>query len=79
MPLNLQFDGLAVQVERQRRAHGEFLGALQCALGKGLHEAAVVEEFVRTVPRSRISSVRRRNRCGSDPLESRARTACGHL
>ncbi len=47
MPLHLQFYGLAVEVERQRRAHGEFFGALQGAVGEGLHEGGVVEKVAR--------------------------------
>ena len=47
MPLHLQFYGLAVEVERQRGAHGEFFGALQGAVDEGLHEGRVVEEVAR--------------------------------
>ena len=45
VPVHLQFDGLAVEVEWQRGADGEFFGALQGAVCERLEESGVVEEI----------------------------------
>ena len=46
MPLHLQFYGLSLEVERQRGTNGEFFGALQGAVGKGLNIGIIKEIFV---------------------------------